>query len=409
MTGEVATDSLRPVEGGVTAARGFRAAGVSAGLKAEGRRDVALILADEPAAAAAMFTRNAVVAAPVVVSREAVSGGVVQAVAINAGNANACTGVRGLADARDVAAHTASVLGIAPGLVAVASTGVIGVPLPLDMVCSGVTAAAGALEPSGGQLAAEAIMTTDTSAKQAAFRVAVGDEAYTVGGMAKGSGMIRPDMATMLAFITTDAPLSARACDTALRGAVATSFNRVTIDGDTSTNDMVLLMASRAAGGAIIEEADPSFGPVAHAVHRVCEELARMIARDGEGATTLVDVLVTGAADDADAALVAFTVAESPLVKTAVFGRDANWGRVAMAVGRSHARIDPARLEIRFAGILTCEEGTAVPFDEDAALAALSASEVEIAVDLHVGEASARVWTCDLTCDYVKINADYRT
>jgi glutamate N-acetyltransferase/amino-acid N-acetyltransferase len=216
-------------------------------------------------------------------------------------------------------------------------------------------------------------------------------------------------MATVLGFITTDAPLSGAACDAALRGAVGTTFNRVTIDGDTSTNDMVLLMASGTAGGAIIDEADARFGPVAHAVHRVCEDLARMIARDGEGATTLVDVVVTGAADDADAALVAFTVAESPLVKTAIFGRDANWGRVAMAVGRSHARIDPARLEIRFAGILTCKEGTAVPFDEDAALAALSASEVEIAVDLHLGEGMARVWTCDLTCDYVKINADYRT
>jgi glutamate N-acetyltransferase/amino-acid N-acetyltransferase len=227
--------------------------------------------------------------------------------------------------------------------------------------------------------------------------------------MAKGSGMIQPNMATMLAFLTTDAPLTSEGCDAALRSAVATTFNRITVDSDTSTNDMCLLMASGAAGGEPIGPGSAAFADVAAAVRHVCTELARMIARDGEGATKLIDVVVRGAASEADAEAAAFSIANSPLFKTAVFGGDANWGRVAMAVGKSAAEVDPDRLEIVFAGVTTCVDGTGLEFDEDAATAALARDHVEVLVDLHLGQAEATVWTCDLTYEYVRINGDYRS
>jgi glutamate N-acetyltransferase/amino-acid N-acetyltransferase len=401
---------LKRVEGGVTAATGFSASGVAAGIRKGGAgRDVALIVADRPSAAAGVFTTNKVAAAPVLVSREALGPGVLQAIVVNAGNANACTGQRGLDDARAMQAATAEALGVFPELVAVASTGVIGVPLPLALVESGISDAAAELDVRGGASAAAAIMTTDTFAKECAVQVAVGEHTWTVGGMAKGSGMIRPNMATMLGFITTDAPLTADAAEELLRAAVGRTFNRVTVDGDTSTNDMVLLMANGAAGGELMEIGDPRLVPVAEALEVVAAELARMIARDGEGATTFVEVKVAGAATDADAELAAFTIAESPLVKTAVFGRDPNWGRVAMAAGRSGADLDPDKLDITVAGVLMCAAGMAVPFDEPAASAAMDAPELVIAVDLHLGAGEATVWTCDLSYDYIRINAEYRT
>jgi glutamate N-acetyltransferase/amino-acid N-acetyltransferase len=227
--------------------------------------------------------------------------------------------------------------------------------------------------------------------------------------MAKGSGMIQPNMATMLAFVTTDAPLTSAACDLALRSAIGRTFNRITVDSDTSTNDMCVLMASGAAGGDAIDADDSRFPVVAAAIEHVCGEMARMVVRDGEGATKLITVTVTGAACESDAENVAFAIANSPLVKTAVFGGDANWGRVAMAIGKSTAVVDPARVRIRFAGILTCEGGTAVPFSEDEAAAALAAEDVDISVDLGTGTGEATVWTCDLSYDYVKINGEYRS
>ncbi len=347
---------LTPAEGGVTAPAGFRAAGVAAGIRKSGRSDVALLAADVPCAAAGVFTRNKVAAAPVTLTRQAVADGTLQAVAVNAGNANACTGAQGMADAAAMAASTAQTLGIDAALVGVCSTGVIGVPLPLELVQAGVAAAALQLSAEGGAFAAEAIMTTDTFAKEAAVTVRAQGVTYTVGGMAKGSGMIKPDMATMLGFLTTDAQLTPAACDAALRMACDVSFNRVTVDGDTSTNDSVVLMASGLAGGEPIDVCDARFAPLAAAVERVATELARMIARDGEGATTLVTVNVRGAASDEDARLAAFTIAESPLVKTAVFGRDPNWGRVAMAAGRVGGPAgpgqagDPARRHPRVRG-----------------------------------------------------------
>jgi glutamate N-acetyltransferase/amino-acid N-acetyltransferase len=252
-------------------------------------------------------------------------------------------------------------------------------------------------------------MTTDTVPKELAFEFQSGGVRYRVGGMAKGSGMIQPNMATMLAVITTDAPLSSSACDRALRDAVAVTFNRVTVDSDTSTNDTCVLIASGEAGGEPIPEADPRFDAVARAIRAVAEHLARTIARDGEGATKLITVSVRGAASERDAELAAFAVGNSPLVKTAIFGRDANWGRVAMAIGKSGCELDVGAFDITFAGIPVCIGGAAIGFDEDAAYEALGASEVGIDVDLHLGEAHARVWTCDLTYDYVRINGEYRS
>ncbi len=402
--------TLKPVGGGVTAPQGFVASAVPAGLKPGGALDVALVASSAGAVpAAAVFTTNKVAAAPVVVSRRHIAGGVARAVLINAGNANACTGAAGVAAAEASASAVAELLDGEPGEVVVSSTGVIGVPLPVDRLLAALPAAVHGLSAEGGPDAAKAIMTTDTVAKEAAFEVVVGGRTYTVGGMAKGSGMIAPNMATMLAVITTDAPLTSSACDAALRFAVGTTFNRVTVDTDTSTNDMAVLLATGAAGGPPIETESPSFVPVRAAVHAVCETLARMIARDGEGATKLITVCVHGAADDADADLAAFAIAGSPLVKTAIFGRDANWGRVAMAIGKSGCALDPDAFDITFAGIDVCRGGAAVPFDEDAALVALGAVEVTIDVDLHLGDGATIVWTCDLTYDYVRINGEYRS
>jgi len=398
-----------PVLGGVTAPKGFVAAGVAAGLKKSGRPDVALLAASHPVPAAAVFTTNLVAAAPVVVSREHIALGRIRAVVTNAGNANACTGARGLADARSMAAEAAGALGCAPTEVIVASTGVIGAPLPIDLVLPAISVAAQALGRESGDAAANAIMTTDTFPKQAAVSVHVGDRIYTVGGMAKGSGMIKPNMATMLAYVTTDAPLTAEACAAALRAAVGRTFNRITVDSDTSTNDMCVLLASGEAGGRPIGPDCAEFEPVAQAVHLVCGELARMVVRDGEGATKFVEVTVRGAASERDAELAAFAIADSPLCKTAIFGADANWGRIAMAIGKSGARIDPDSFDIVFAGVAACAGGTALAFDETEAATALARRDVDILVDLHVGPHTATVWTCDLSYEYVHINGDYRS
>lgn len=397
------------VEGGVTAPFGFMASGVCAGIKKSGRKDVALVVAEKPCPAAAVFTTSSMAAAPVIVSREHVADGTLRAIVVNAGNANACTGDAGVADARAMAASVADALGCAAPEVLVASTGVIGVPMPMDLVLSGIAEAAEALDLVAGEDAAEAIMTTDTFVKTTGVAFEADGIMYTVGGMAKGSGMIQPNMATMLAFVTTDAPLSSASCDKALRSAVGRTFNRITVDSDTSTNDMCVLMASGSAGGDTIDPGDPGFPALAAAIEHVCGELARMVVRDGEGATKLITVTVTGAESEDDAEAAAFAVANSPLVKTAVFGADANWGRVAMAIGKSSAAVDQARVRITFAGILTCDGGTAVAFSEEAAAAALAEETVEIAVDLGLGLGEATVWTCDLSYDYVRINGEYRS
>ena len=410
MTDTAHTHTLVSVPGGVTAASGFLASGISAGLKQDGALDVALVVADgPPVPAAAVFTTNSVAAAPVLVSRRHIASGFARAVVINAGNANACTGPRGIVDAEQTARALADVLGGESGEMIVSSTGVIGVPLPVETLVAALPHAAESLSADGGDRAAHAIMTTDTVAKQHAVRLEFAGRTITVGGMAKGSGMIKPNMATMLSVITTDAPLTSAACDAALRTAVDTTFNCVTVDSDTSTNDMVVLLASGAAGGAAIGPRSPAFAAVASAVTEVARVLAIMVARDGEGATKLVTVTVNGATTDVDARIAAFAVADSPLVKTAIFGRDANWGRVAMALGKCGCAIDADAFDITFAGIEVCRGGAGIAFDEELALSALSADEVAIDVDLHLGDGGARVWTCDLTYDYVRINGEYRS
>ncbi len=395
--------------GGVTAPLGFYAAGVSAGIRKSGKKDLALIVTDKPSPAAAMFTTSSMAAPPVTLSRKHLEDGLLRAIVVNAGNANACTGDQGIKDAEAMAEATARAIDCKPSDVLVSSTGVIGVPMPMKVVLDGITRATKAIDKNAWLDAATAIMTTDTYEKTAAVSFLIDDTTYTVGGMAKGSGMIEPNMATMLGFLTTDAPLDSAACDAALRGSVNKTFNRITVDSDTSTNDMCVLIASGAAGGAPITKDDPRFEIVAAAIHEVCRELGRMIVRDGEGATKLITVNVSNAATDEDAVAAARSIANSPLVKTAIFGNDANWGRVAAALGKSPAKVNPNSVRIEFAGILTCDSGTAVPFSEEDAAAALAGEEVEIAVDLGLGFGAATIWTCDLSYEYVRINGSYRT
>ncbi len=407
-------------EGGATSARGFSAAGVHAGFRADPERlDLALVAADEPCPAAATFTRNVFGSAPVQVSREHLDGrgyGTARAVAINSGNANAATGEQGLAAARETARLVGDALGCPASEVLVASTGVIGVHLPLEPFESGVPEAVFRLSADGGRSAARAIMTTDTVAKQAAVSFdgdALGypGAVFTVGGMAKGSGMIMPNMATMIAVLTTDAPVRDDVLHRCLVGAVGVSFNKVTVDSDTSTNDSCFILASGAAApdAADFEEGSTALAAFQAALDAVCQSLARQMASDGEGATRLVTVAVTGAASDADADAAARTVANSPLVKTAIFGHDANWGRVAAALGRSGAAFRQEDVAISIMGIPVCEGGLTVPFDEDEALRRFEAPEIAICADLGAGNCSATVWTCDFTHDYITINGDYRS
>lgn len=431
--------------GGVSSALGFKAAGVHAGFRADPNRlDMALVVADEPCAAAAMFTQNIFCAAPVQVSKEHLSEGGVggpaygtaRAVVINSGCANAATGEPGMANAREMARITADAVGCTTDEVLVASTGVIGVHLPLEPLVQGAPAAFAAATSEGGATAARAIMTTDTVPKECAVTFS-GDEigypgcTFTVGGMAKGSGMIMPNMATMISVVTTDAPVKAPDLHAALKAAVDMSFNKVTVDSDTSTNDSCFAFASGAAvqggegesagaasagaagagaaGEAFFELGTPAYDTFANAIKQVCVALARLMATDGEGATKLVTVNVNGAADDAQADLAARAVANSPLVKTAIFGHDANWGRIAGALGRSGARFAQEDVSIDIMGMPVCRDGLTVAFDEDEALARFEQAEIVIDVDLGAGSAATTIWTCDFSHEYVSINGDYRS
>ena len=396
----------RPAEG-VTAASGFVAAGVRCGIRRK-RADLALIVSDRPAAAAAVFTTNRVQAAPILVSRENLlaSGGSVRAIVVNSGNANACTGEPGLAAARLTVDETARLLGIPPEEVLVASTGVIGVPLPVSRLVSALPRASKSLSPAGGAAAAEAILTTDTRIKQAVRRVRTSAGRYTVGGMAKGSGMIHPNMATTLGFVTTDAAVAPDFLHRCLNRAIDLSFHRITVDGDTSTNDMVAVLAGGASGVRVREGASDAFE---EALTGVLVDLAKQVAADGEGATKLIAVEVEGALSDEDALRVARTVAASPLVKTAVHGADANWGRIVAAVGRSGVPLDPERLRVAFGDLEVLRPGYVSSFSEDEARRLLEQKEVTIRVDLGQGSGRATTWTCDLTSGYVRINAGYRT
>ena len=400
------------IRGGVCSARGFRAAGVAAAIKYKGRNDVALIVADEPCAAAAVFTTNKVAAAPVLYDREIVKGGRVQAILANSGCANACTGEDGLKDAKLSALVTAGELGIDPKHVLVASTGVIGRRLPMDRLLAGMKAAKAALGRTAahGLAAEKAVMTTDTRPKQACATVTIGGKKVTVGGMSKGSGMIEPNMATMLGFITTDAAISPAMLRRALGLAINRSFNRVVVDGDESTNDSVFLLASGKAGNRTIERSDEDFRLFLEALETVCISLAKQMATDGEGATKFVTVTVKGAKTEKDAARAARAVAKSPLSKTSWFGRDPNWGRVLAAVGYSGADVVDMKAEVFYDGVWAFKFGKIADEKQLGRLAkVLKKDAFELVVDLHLGKGESSIYTCDFSLDYVHINEDYTT
>ena len=400
---------MEVVQEGVTAPIGFQASGIHCGVK-KARKDVALVYTETPAVAAAMFTTNAVVAAPVVVDKKQLErSNTIRAILVNSGNANACTGDRGMEDARAMVCNTAKALRIAESEVLVASTGVIGQYLPMDAINRGIEMAVERLG-SDGTGAAEAIRTTDTFSKEAAARCNVGAVRVTVGGMAKGSGMIAPNMATMLAFVTTDAMITPEALQTATRLAVDRSFHRISVDGDTSTNDMVAVLANGRAGNPIIDTPDgPAYAAFYQALEHVLVELAKMIVMDGEGATKFVEIRVVAAETEAEAAQAARTVANSSLVKTALNGEDANWGRILAALGRSGITFDPAKVEIDFGDVPILRTNYQIDFSEEDAKMVLARRDIVITIRLNTGSASAFFWTCDLSKEYVAINANYRT
>ncbi|BCJ87898.1 bifunctional glutamate N-acetyltransferase/amino-acid acetyltransferase ArgJ [Effusibacillus dendaii] len=398
--------------GGVTSAKGYKAAGVAAGIKngKKEKRDVALLVSDVPAAAAGVYTTNAVQAAPLLVTKETVSqNGLLQAVIVNAGNANACTGEQGMKDARRMQELTAEALQIKAEHVAVASTGVIGVLMPMDRVSAGIAEAGKMVSLEGGSDFSEAILTTDLVKKEIAVQLEIDGQAVTIGGAAKGSGMIHPNMATMLGFITTDAKIGQTDLQELLRQVTTRTFNRITVDGDTSTNDMVIVLANGKAKNQTLSPSHPAWSQFVEAFEHVALYLAKSIARDGEGATRLVVAEVTGARSESDAEMAAKTIVGSSLVKTAVFGADANWGRLMMAVGKSGAFVDPNQVEIWIGSVKVAENGMGLDFDEEAATKELQQDPVVFRINLNVGQGKATAYGCDLTYEYVKINGSYRT
>ena len=404
---------MKIITGGVCAAKGFQANGIHCGIrKNHSKRDLALIYSEVPATAAAVYTTNLVKGAPLLVTKAHIADGKAQAVICNSGNANTCN-ADGIEIAEAMSELVAQQLSISASDVVVASTGVIGQPLKLDPIAAGLPALADGLKPDGSAAAAEAIMTTDTVRKEIAVEFELGGKTCHLGGIAKGSGMIHPNMATMLVFLTTDAAISAEMLQKALSGDVAGTFNMVSIDGDTSTNDMVTILANGMAGNAEICSEGEDFTAFMTALNSVTVQLCRCIAGDGEGATKLLECRVEGAKDLSTARTVAKSVICSSLLKAAMFGADANWGRVLCAIGYSGADVDVQRVDVAFRSpkgtVEVCKNGAGVPFSEEEAKAVLLEKEIEILVKLNSGDAEATAWGCDLTYDYVKINGDYRT
>jgi glutamate N-acetyltransferase/amino-acid N-acetyltransferase len=392
--------------GTVTSPGGFHAGAAFAGIKKKANKalDIGVLYAGAPCAAAALFTTNKIKSAPVVLSRERLKSGRAAVVVVNSGCANACTGEQGLADAAEMARLAAeSIGGVAPDDVLVASTGVIGQPLPMGLIRSGIEKIT--LSADGGHDLARAIMTTDTVPKEAAVRAG----GFVIGGVAKGSGMIHPDLATMLCFLTTDAVVEVDFLRSALAKATAVSFNMVSVDGDTSPSDTVLIMANGRAGGEPIAPGSGRAGVFQQALEQVCIYLAKAIARDGEGATRLIEVTVKGAASVAEAGLAARTVAGSSLVKAAVHGRDPNWGRIVVAAGRSEAEVDEAKVELYIGDTCVFRAGQPQPFDRARLVGVLGGEEVSVSLNLNLGAGEATAWGCDLTEEYVTINSQYTT
>ncbi|MGN0770963.1 MAG: bifunctional glutamate N-acetyltransferase/amino-acid acetyltransferase ArgJ [Christensenellales bacterium] len=405
--------NMKVVQGGVCAAKGFKANGVHCGIrKNKTKKDLALIVSDVVCNVACVYTTNLVKGAPITITKEHVSDGVAQAIICNSGNANTCN-ADGEYIAREMSKTVADAVGIKQSDVVVASTGVIGQPLDLTPIKKGMKKLAEGLSYDGNDAAAEAIMTTDTVDKQVAVEFELKGKTCRIGGMAKGSGMIHPNMATMLVFITTDAKIETKALQKALSGDVADTFNMVSVDGDTSTNDMVTVLANGLAGNETIVESGEDFEIFCKALNSVTVALCRMIAGDGEGATKLLECVVDGAKDEQTAKVVAKSVITSSLLKAAMFGADANWGRVLCAIGYSGADVDIDKIDVAFESVKgkvdVCKNGAGVEFSEEKAKQVLSEKEIYILVKLGEGQATATAWGCDLTYDYVKINGDYRT
>lgn len=409
-------NSMKVIEGGVTAAKGFEAAGVEAAIKYQNRKDMAMVYSCVPCRAAGVFTSNVVKAAPVRWDKEVVTHApYVQAIVANSGIANAATGKQGYECCKMTADKAAQLLAISPDAVLVASTGVIGNQMPVDRILAGVEKLAQAKADTleAGTQAAQAIMTTDTISKQAAVQIEVGGKTVTVGGMCKGSGMIHPNMCTMLGFLTTDAAISKELLQEALSEDVTDTFNMISVDGDTSTNDTLVVLANGMAGNPEITVKNEDYDKFKEALHYIDVTLAKMMAGDGEGATALFETKVIHAASKQDARLLSRSVISSSLCKAAIYGHDANFGRFLCALGYSGVEFDPEKIELYFENdeksILIYKDGAAVSYSEEEATQVLSSSEVRILVDMHMGDAEATAWGCDLSYDYVKINADYRS
>jgi glutamate N-acetyltransferase/amino-acid N-acetyltransferase len=395
--------------GSVTSPRGFTAAAVAAAIKYTGRTDLAVVYSKVPAQAAAVYTLNRFKAAPLQVTEQNISNGIAQAIVVNSGIANAGMGAEGMRLAREMSDCAAEALNIAKDDVIIASTGVIGMPLPMDKVKNGIQKVSKALYADGGHDAAKAIMTTDTVCKEMAVQLRIDGKVVTIGAMAKGSGMIHPNMATMLGFITTDVNIDNKALQAAFKANIDDSFNMVSVDGDTSTNDMVAILANGQAGNTLLTEESLDFPAFKEALREICIAMAQKIAGDGEGATKLVECTVTGAATKEDARLAAKAIIASSLVKTAIYGNDANWGRIACAAGYSGAQFDPDKVNIFIGDVQVAQNGMGLEFDEAKATETLKQKKVNILVKFNIGNEEATAWGCDLTYDYVSINADYRS
>jgi len=403
---------IESIKGGVTAAAGFKAASVHCGLKSDGvSPDLAVLYSEYPTQAAALFTKNRVKAAPVRWSRIRIHENSVRAIVVNAGNANACTGERGLADVERTARTASELLGLGANQIFIASTGIIGEPLPIHKIEKGLRDSVPNLShsPEAGEQFSRAIMTTDTVPKSVSLRFDIGHTPVSLGGATKGAGMIAPNMATMLCFITTDAAVTRPALERALRDAVEQSFNRITVDGHTSTNDTVVILANGAAGNAIIEEGTQAFAAFCEVVDLACLSLAKMMVRDGEGATKVIKIEVTGAQEREHATTAARAIANSPLVKTAVNGCDPNWGRIISAAGYSGCPLDEAKVRLWIGGILAFDRGLPSNASKGELEEQMQADEVHLKLDLGMGGEADTFWTCDFSEEYVKINAAYHT
>lgn len=404
---QVSQDSIKKTDGNVASPKGYLAKGVHCGLRYS-KKDLGIIISSRPAVSAAVYTQSHFQAAPIKVTQESLKKSAhLQAVIVNSANANACTGEQGLKDAYEMRRQSADMLGIEPELVAVSSTGVIGEYLNMESITKGISLLA-ETEPAEGDFE-EAILTTDTVTKQTCYELTIGGQRVTIGGAAKGSGMIHPNMATMLGFVTTDACIEESALQRALREITDVSFNQITVDGDTSTNDMVLVMANGCAGNERLHEEHEDWPVFKKGLQLACTDLAKQIARDGEGATKLIEVEVNGAKSNLEAQIIAKKIVGSNLVKTAVYGTDANWGRIIVAIGDSMAAVTPEKVEIYLGGQCLFKNNEPQPFSEELAKTYLENSEVKIEVRLQEGDGKGMAWGCDLTYEYVKINASYRT